>query len=285
MPGFDSRAEYENWKEKMIEQLRGDAELKDSWVCPKCLTSHPGSRLRCNCGFLAEQSLYRYFRAGMTSSELYRTIRHKFHEGSHEVAVFLSSYLIKRFPEAEEAMYLREYREYHPGNVGQKCPSEALSARGQRTTERPPLKAGQNRRLLAVGSLFFLSLILAAVFLVRFAVFLPVQRDHAEKKLAKSTNEGTHAGGIEGKIITEMELQGVRTPRSKSGFEKGVEIAGEFLTNKPSVIREKCYQAMRETQTGDEEYQRGCLEGYASTGLLSTSQESQAQSAPPVKNN
>jgi hypothetical protein len=242
LPEFANRAEYEKWKTEVLDHLRmEEEESRRIWVCPACLSPLPLSHLRCQCGYAAEQSFLRYFRGDVTPAELYETVRNEFHGGYEEMALFLSRYLIKRFPETVEAKHLREYRER----------ARRMVPPGQRV---PRAMAG---------------------FLWRLPGGSTGQKPEQVRNLTGSTMELGDSGGAaavkmlqEKKGAEEREPEKVQSPREKLGFRKGRQIARTFLTNKPSEIRKKCYQAMMKTGLEDTEYLVGCMTGYDSHGLI-----------------
>jgi hypothetical protein len=272
VPEFTNRAEYEKWKTEVLDHLRREEEESGkTWVCPACLSLLPLSLLRCQCGYIAEQSFLRYFRGDVTSSELYETVRNEFRGGYEEKALFLSRYLVKRFPEAEEARQLREYRE-RAGRIppGQRVSGMQHSVFG--TTTGSSL-SGSTKKIIAAVSIVILCLMLAAFFLRRIPAESPVQKPEEVKNLTGSTPEpGGNSRVAAEKMLQEKrkaeegEAKRVQSPQAKLGYQKGREIARIFLTNKPAEVREKCYQAMLKTGVRDTEYLVWCITGYYSFG-------------------
>jgi hypothetical protein len=268
LPEFANRAEYEKWKTEVLDHLRMEEEEHRSiWVCPSCLSPLPLSHLRCQCGYAAEQSFLRYFRGDVTPSELYETVRNEFHGGYDEMALFLSRYLIKRFPEALEAKHLREYREraHRMAQPGQRAPRAMAGSPVSRST----------KTVIAAVSAVFVCLALAAFFLWRLPGESTGQKPEQVRNLTGSTMVlGGSGGATAEKMLQEKkgteggEPERVRSPREELGFKKGRRIARIFLTNKPSEIRKKCYQAMMKTGLEDTEYLVGCMTGYDSHGLI-----------------
>lgn len=257
MSEFTSRAEYEKWKAEMLERLRKEEDLRNKWVCPQCLSSLPLSGLRCGCGYAAVQSLFPYLRVEITSSELYRIVRNEFHVGNHGTAVFLSSYLTKRFPEAEEARQVREYGEHRRGNIPHR--------------KVPVMKTSQTAAFIAAVFLGVLCLLLAASLFFSRSSTNPRERKGEQMKDIMSSVPASPAGhsmAVEKKAV-EVESEVHQSPKQKVGIKKGREIAKAYLTNKASAIREKCSEAMQKAQIQDEDYLIGCVKGYDSYGLLS----------------
>jgi hypothetical protein len=274
MPEFANRAEYEKWKAEVLDHLRREEEeRRKTWVCPACLSLLPLSHLQCQCGYAAEQSFLRYFRGDVTPSELYETVRNEFHGGYEETALFLSRYLVKRFPEAEEAKQLREYRERARRMVlppGQRVSRSQDSVSGTMAESSP---SRSTKTIITAVSVVILCLVLAAFFLWRVPVESPGQRPEQVRNLTGSTLEpGGNGRAVAEKMLQEKkkaeerEEKRVQSPRAKLGYQKGREIARVFFTNKPPEVREKCYQAMMKTGLRDTEYLVWCMTGYYSYG-------------------
>lgn len=120
MPEFKSKEEYEKWKaekiksnEEKIQKIKEEERLRSFWVCPECLSSNNNSQLKCSCGYTAEKTLFQDYRGNLTSSELYKTILNEFDVFNDNKAIFLSHYLIRRFPETEEARKIKERMDSH----------------------------------------------------------------------------------------------------------------------------------------------------------------------------
>jgi hypothetical protein len=273
MPEFANRAEYEKWKAEVLDHLRREeGESRKKWVCPACLSLLPLSQPRCQCGYIAEQSSLRYLRRDVTPSELYETVRNEFHAGQEETALFLSRYLVKRFPEAEEARQLREYRERAHRIV---APGQGvfLTRDGISGAKAGASVSRNTKTFITAVSVVVLCLALAVFFLWRTPAETPVQKPEQVRNLTSLTLEpGGNGRSVaermlqEKKHAEEREATRVQSPRAKLGYQKGRQIAGIFLTNKPSEVREKCYQAMITTGVRDTEYLVWCITGYYSYG-------------------
>lgn len=110
MPEFKNKEEYHKWKTEREKQAKREAELKKIWICPECLSSNDTSQLKCNCGYSVDETLLKYFRGNLTSSELYKST---FSELNNKRGIFLSHYLIKRFPNTDEAKKIKEFMDSH----------------------------------------------------------------------------------------------------------------------------------------------------------------------------
>lgn len=117
MAEFKSKEEYEKWKAEKakrnadkLQKLKEEERLKNLWVCPSCLSANDNSQLKCNCGYSIDKTLPNYFSGYLTASELYKTILkdNEFKLLNKTQAIELLHYLIKRFPETEEASKIKE---------------------------------------------------------------------------------------------------------------------------------------------------------------------------------
>jgi hypothetical protein len=275
LPEFTNRAEYEKWKAEVLDHLRREEEESGKkWVCPACLSLLPLSHLRCQCGYIAEQSFLRYFRGDVTPSELYETVRNEFRGGYEETALFLSRYLVKRFPEAEEAKQLREYKERALGMVP---PGQGVSHTqdGVSGTMAGSSVSRNTKTVAAVVAVVILCVALAAFFLWRTPAEPPVQKPEQERNLTSLTQEpGGNSRSVAEEMLQEKEKAEEReatraqSRRAKLGYQKGRQIEGIFFTNKPWEVREKCYQAMMKKGVRDTEYLVWCITGYYSYGPI-----------------
>ncbi len=258
MPEFANRAEYEKFKAEMIERLRKEEELREKWVCPQCLSFLPLSCMRCRCGYTAVQSLFPYLRVEITSSELFGIVRNEFHVGNHGTAAFLSSYLTKRFPEAEEARQVREYGEHRRGDIPHR--------------KVPAMKTLRTAPVIAAAFLGALALFVTAFLLSSRSTINPRERKGEHMKDITGSvpaNPAGHGMAVE-KKTEEEESEVPQSPKKELGIKKGREIAKVFLTNKHLAIEEKCREAMQKAHIQDADYLIGCVKGYDSYGLLSS---------------
>lgn len=115
MPEFKNREEYEKWKSEKIksnedrsQKLKEEERLKKLWVCPDCLSSNDNPQLKCSCGYTIDKIPLNFFNGNLTASELYKIILSEFDLLNDTQAIYLSHYLIKRFPNAEEARKIKE---------------------------------------------------------------------------------------------------------------------------------------------------------------------------------
>lgn len=108
MPEFKNKEEYDKWKASKLSQLQKESDLKKLWICPVCMSSNNISNPACKCKYVAEEELLFFFSALMTSQELYKAILNEFDVFNNTRAISLSHYLIKRFPETEEAIRLKQ---------------------------------------------------------------------------------------------------------------------------------------------------------------------------------
>ena len=73
-----------------------------SWVCPKCLSTNSNT-LKCICGLSINEDLLDNFRENMTPAELLKDIDSHSFIGARDRVELLKYYLVKRFPESDEA--------------------------------------------------------------------------------------------------------------------------------------------------------------------------------------
>lgn len=135
MPEFKNKEEYEKWKAQrtasIVERLQNQKEeeeklrklkeeeekLRNLWICPECISSNDISQLKCSCGYAIDETLLQYVKGSLTSEELYKTISNELFIGNNEQASLLAHYLIKRFPDTEEAKDLSESIKYNPNLI------------------------------------------------------------------------------------------------------------------------------------------------------------------------
>lgn len=110
MPEFKTKEEYEKWKsekiksnEKRAQKLEEEEKLRNIWICPECMSSNNKSQHNCQCGFTIDENTFQYFRGNLTPVELYK-IRLNCSENSLPI---MSQYLLKRFPDSEEAQQIK----------------------------------------------------------------------------------------------------------------------------------------------------------------------------------
>lgn len=115
MSQFKTKEEYEKWKAEKIksnedraQKLKEEEKLKKLWVCPDCLSSNDNSQLKCSCGYTIDKIPLNFINGNLTASELYEIVLHEFFLLNDSRATYLSHYLIKRFPNAEEAIKIKE---------------------------------------------------------------------------------------------------------------------------------------------------------------------------------
>ncbi len=289
MSEFVNRAEYEKWKTSILERLSSEEERRYKWVCPMCLSSLPLSRSNCGCGYEAGRSILRFLRGDVTSSDLYGAVRKEFHDGDHARALFLSSYLVRRFPDAEEAKHLREYGTAAENVSSGDTPQKGRRGSAVRTAEGLP-SAGKmvGRAAIAVAFAVVLALVLADVFSPRSAIPPPAGKADRMNNVSSAPppphvvagRDGTPDGAKE-----DAEGDEFREPLSamgQRGFGKGLRVAKVFLSNKPLVIWEKCDEAMQREGTQDSDYISGCMKGYDSYRLAHEGETGEKdESSPP----
>jgi curved DNA-binding protein CbpA len=79
-----------------------------TWICPECLRANYKFNLRCDCGFKADETEIRTYRANQTSAELYDDIEFNRIMKYSARAEYLVCYLLKKFPNSQEADILRK---------------------------------------------------------------------------------------------------------------------------------------------------------------------------------
>lgn len=134
MPEFKNQEEYEKWKtetlkrsieqkqaqkeaEKLrLEELKEDERLSKLWICPECLNVNDNFLKICQCGYVLDEKYSEYFKGNIKPSELYEIITDDFlYDDDKEV--FLSFYLLKRFPETKEARKIKKWMDYDSKEV------------------------------------------------------------------------------------------------------------------------------------------------------------------------
>jgi DNA-directed RNA polymerase subunit M/transcription elongation factor TFIIS len=139
MPTFKNKEEYQKWKAEkaasIVEKIQNqkdeeerqqklkeeDEKLNRLWVCPECISSNDISQLKCNCGYVIDETLLQYVKGSLTAEELYKAISNELFIGNNERASLLATYLLKRFPDTEEAKKLSESIKYNPNLIN--CPT------------------------------------------------------------------------------------------------------------------------------------------------------------------
>lgn len=85
-----------------------DSSLQNDWICPKCFVQNQNSALECECGLTINKDDLAEYSGSITSQALYQEIdNYSFIDAERKVFI-LSYYLIKRFPESDEAQKLRK---------------------------------------------------------------------------------------------------------------------------------------------------------------------------------
>jgi len=108
MPDFKNKEEYIKWKASKLEQSQKEVALRKTWICPECLSSNENTINKCNCGYVADEHIFPFLNGNITSHELYKIILNEFDLFNRKTAIDLSHYLIKRFPDTEEALKLKK---------------------------------------------------------------------------------------------------------------------------------------------------------------------------------
>lgn len=109
MPEFKTKEEYEKWKEERNIKRQEESRMGQIWICPECQSENDNSGLTCKCGFVADKSKFKYFRGDLTVEELNKEIHKMNTAQTEDLMLFLSRYLIKRFPNSNEANFWTEY--------------------------------------------------------------------------------------------------------------------------------------------------------------------------------
>lgn len=145
MPDFKNKEEYQKWKaerlkssvEKMqaekeaekqaLEKVREDERLSKLWICPECLNSNDSLQLECQCGYTLDEKYSEYFKGNLKSTRLYKIIKDMYDFNNDDKEVFLSFYLLKRFPETYEANKIKgRMDDYSKKVVCGKCGSQNI---------------------------------------------------------------------------------------------------------------------------------------------------------------
>lgn len=123
MPKFENQEEYEKWKAEALKRsneekqaqeeaeklrLEEDERLSKLWICPECLNVNDNSLNKCQCGYVLDEKYSEYFKGNIKSTELYEIITDD-DLNDDDKEVFLSFYLIKRFPETKEAGNIKKW--------------------------------------------------------------------------------------------------------------------------------------------------------------------------------
>lgn len=117
MPEFKNKEEYLKWKATKLEESQKEAALSKTWICPECLSSNENTINKCNCGCVADEHIFSFLKGSITSHELYKIILNEFDLFNRKTAIYLSHYLIKRFPDTEEALKLKNQMDSASENV------------------------------------------------------------------------------------------------------------------------------------------------------------------------
>jgi len=108
MPEFKTKHEYAQWKAAKMEESQREAALNKIWVCPECLSSNENAVTKCNCGYVVNERIFPSLKGNIKSQELYKIILNEFDMFNDTSAIFLSHYFVKRFPNNEEALKLKQ---------------------------------------------------------------------------------------------------------------------------------------------------------------------------------
>lgn len=127
MPEFKNKEEYTKWKAAKLEQSKREAALSKLWVCPGCLSSNENTITKCNCGYVVDEQIFSFLKGNITPQELYKIILNEFDMFTNTTAIYLSHYLVKRFPDTEEALKLKQRMDsYSEKVVCSKCGTENI---------------------------------------------------------------------------------------------------------------------------------------------------------------
>lgn len=139
MAQWQNKEEYEQWKaarvasieeiqqeqkeeEERLRKLKEEEERQERiWICPECIAQNDISELKCKCGYIADEISLQYLKGNLTVEDLYKTILNELSIDNTERTIFLSKYLLKRFPDTEEARKLSESLNYNPELID--CPT------------------------------------------------------------------------------------------------------------------------------------------------------------------
>lgn len=114
MPKFKNREEYEKFKAEKAKEAEGKGKLIEETnnienalvfpvVCPECLSGIDNPVLKCKCGFIFNNSFFKYLNSNITVNDLSNAI-HKNNSSINENSVLLLiQYLINKFPGTLEA--------------------------------------------------------------------------------------------------------------------------------------------------------------------------------------
>lgn len=133
MADFKNKEDYEKWKaerlndpkkreEARLETIRQDnkrleeEKLSKLWICPECSNANDNSATKCQCGYTPDAKYCEYFGGNLTSAELYEIITDK-NLKDDDKEVFLSFYLLKRFPDSKESTKIKKWMDYDSKEV------------------------------------------------------------------------------------------------------------------------------------------------------------------------
>ncbi len=80
----------------------------NSWICPECLRTNYMDSLSCGCGFKTNAAERETYKADQTPAALYESILFNKSMKYMERAAFLSRYLLVRFPNSKEAVFIKQ---------------------------------------------------------------------------------------------------------------------------------------------------------------------------------
>lgn len=141
MPKFENQEEYEKWKAEALKRsneekqaqeeaeklrLEEDERLSKLWICSECLNVNDNSLKKCQCGYVLDEKYSEYFKGNIKPSELYEIITDN-DLNDDDKEVFLSFYLLKRFPETKEAGKIKKWMDSNSKEVVcGKCGSSSI---------------------------------------------------------------------------------------------------------------------------------------------------------------